>query len=136
MATYSSILAWRIPRQRMGLRMDSPWCCKESDTTEQLRLSLFLFQNGFRQLCVCFTNRNILEPFHKVCGYVRCFIFLQNLILWIVYVSASSEVLYALELANDCLRLWTHWETSVIRLYFQVLRNSLWKISSFFPKGY
>ena len=40
MATYSSILAWRIPRQRMGLRTDSPWGCKESDTTEQLTNTL------------------------------------------------------------------------------------------------
>ena len=29
-ATHSSILAWRIPRQR------SPWGCKELDVTEQL----------------------------------------------------------------------------------------------------
>ena len=36
MATYSSILAWRIPP---GLRNHggySPWGCKESDTTERL----------------------------------------------------------------------------------------------------
>ena len=33
-ATHSSILAWRLP----GLY--SPWGCKESDTTEQLSLSL------------------------------------------------------------------------------------------------
>ena len=31
MATHSSILAWRIT-------MDSPWGCKETDTTEQLSL--------------------------------------------------------------------------------------------------
>ena len=34
MATHSSILAWRIPWS------PSPWGCKESDTTEQLSLSL------------------------------------------------------------------------------------------------
>ena len=35
MATYSSILAWRIPWQR-SLVGYSPWARKESDTTEQL----------------------------------------------------------------------------------------------------
>ena len=36
MATHSSILAWRIPwtEEPDGY---SPWGCKESDTTEQLR---------------------------------------------------------------------------------------------------
>ena len=38
-ATHSSILAWRIPGQR-GLVGYSPWGLKESDTTEQLTLSL------------------------------------------------------------------------------------------------
>ena len=38
MATYSSILAWRIPcTEEPG----SPWGPKESDRTEQLSLSLF-----------------------------------------------------------------------------------------------
>ena len=39
MATDSSILAWRIPwtGEPGGY---SPWDCKESDTTEQLTLSL------------------------------------------------------------------------------------------------
>ena len=38
MATYSSILAWRIPRTEEpgGL---SPWGCKELDTTKRLTLS-------------------------------------------------------------------------------------------------
>ena len=35
MATHSSILAWRIPWT------EEPWGRKESDTTEQLTLSLF-----------------------------------------------------------------------------------------------
>ena len=35
MAIHSSILAWRIPwTEEPGSY--SPWCCKESDTTEQL----------------------------------------------------------------------------------------------------
>ena len=37
-ATHSSILAWRIP-----WTVYSPWGCKESDTTEQLSLSLSFF---------------------------------------------------------------------------------------------
>ena len=39
MTTHSSILAWRIPWTR-GLEGYNPWDCKESDRTEQLRLSL------------------------------------------------------------------------------------------------
>ena len=42
MATHSSIPAWRIHRQR-NLVGYSPWGHKESDTTEQLTLSLFTF---------------------------------------------------------------------------------------------
>ena len=37
MVTHSSILAWRIPWRE---EPDSPWGLKESDTTEQLTLSL------------------------------------------------------------------------------------------------
>ena len=39
MATHSSLLAWRIPWKR-SLAGYSPWGRKESDTTEQLSLSL------------------------------------------------------------------------------------------------
>ena len=42
MATHSSIPAWRIHRQR-SLVGYSPWSHKESDTTEQLTLSLVTF---------------------------------------------------------------------------------------------
>jgi len=38
-ATHSSILAWRIP-----WAVYSPWGLKESDTTEQLSLSLFIYE--------------------------------------------------------------------------------------------
>ena len=37
MATYASILEWKIPRREAGY---SPWGCKELDTTEQLTLIL------------------------------------------------------------------------------------------------
>ena len=46
MATHSSILAWRIlwTEEPAG---DSPWCCKQSDTTERLILLLFFtLMNG------------------------------------------------------------------------------------------
>ena len=44
MATLSSILAWRIPWTEEPGRY-SLWSCKESDTAEQLSLSVsFLFQ--------------------------------------------------------------------------------------------
>ena len=38
MATYSSILAWKIPwiEEPVGYNPWGPWGCKESDMTEQL----------------------------------------------------------------------------------------------------
>ena len=42
MATHSSILAWRIPWTEESLVGYTPWGHKESDTTEQLSLSLGL----------------------------------------------------------------------------------------------
>ena len=45
MATHSSILAWEIPwtEEPGGL---SPWGCKESDTTEQMKMKmLFIIVN-------------------------------------------------------------------------------------------
>ena len=44
MATHSSILAWIIPGQRR-LAGYSPWCHKESDTTECLTLSFLVFED-------------------------------------------------------------------------------------------
>ena len=35
MATHSSIPAWEVPIDRETWRGDSPWGCKESDTTER-----------------------------------------------------------------------------------------------------
>ena len=40
MVTHSSILAWRIPWIKKPGRLYSPWGRKESDTAEQLTLSL------------------------------------------------------------------------------------------------
>ena len=42
MTTYSSILAWRIPWTEEPVYGYSPWRCRESDTTKQLLLSLFM----------------------------------------------------------------------------------------------
>ena len=41
MAIHSSI-AWKIPWMEEPNRLYSPWGCKESDTTERLRLSVNL----------------------------------------------------------------------------------------------
>ena len=41
MTTHSSILAWRIPWLEEPGRLYSSWGRKESNTTEQLMLSLF-----------------------------------------------------------------------------------------------
>ena len=43
MATHSSILAWRIPWTQEPGRLQSVEVSKESDTTEQLTLSLFSY---------------------------------------------------------------------------------------------
>ena len=40
-ATHSSILAWRIPWTEELGGLQSPWGCKESDTTKQRTLSVF-----------------------------------------------------------------------------------------------
>ena len=40
LATHSSILAWRIPWTEEPGGLHSPWVWKESNTTEQLTLSL------------------------------------------------------------------------------------------------
>ena len=45
MATYSSILAWRIPGER-SLTGCSPWGYKESNMTEQLTLSFLQRHKG------------------------------------------------------------------------------------------
>ena len=39
MTTHSSILAWRIPRERRSLVGYKPWSHKELDRTERLTLS-------------------------------------------------------------------------------------------------
>ena len=43
MATHSSILAWKIPWTEKPGGLYSPWGCKESDTTAQLTLQLFVW---------------------------------------------------------------------------------------------
>ena len=44
MATHFSIIVWRIPWTEEPGRLYSPWGPGELDTTEQLTLSLFFFQ--------------------------------------------------------------------------------------------
>ena len=49
MPTHSSILVWRIPwTEEPGGLPWGPWGHKESDTTEQLTLSLWGFPDGTR----------------------------------------------------------------------------------------
>ena len=47
MATYSSILAWRILMNRGGWQA-SPWSCEESDMTERLSLSLHFQKHNMK----------------------------------------------------------------------------------------
>ena len=61
MATHSSIPAWRIHGQR-SLVGCSPWSGKESDTTEQLTLSLhFQGQKGVKSVEGSKTNEQAKE---------------------------------------------------------------------------
>ena len=46
MAAHSSILAWRIPRDREPGGLYSPWGWKESDTTEQLSIAQHMQETG------------------------------------------------------------------------------------------
>ena len=56
-ATHSSLLAWKIPWTEELCRLYSPWGCKESDTTEQLTLSLFTFMKKAVQFMLsCFSH--------------------------------------------------------------------------------
>ena len=50
MATYSSILVWRIPwtEEPNRLQSYSPWDCRESDTTKQLSLHFTYKQYIFK----------------------------------------------------------------------------------------
>ena len=52
MATHSSILAWRIPWTELPGGY-SPWNHKESDTTEQLTVSLSFFSHIHVYTCAC-----------------------------------------------------------------------------------
>ena len=65
MATHSSVLAWRIPRQR-SLAGYSPWRLKESDTTE------WLTQHHFKTLYwICYSIASavyVLRFGHQACG--------------------------------------------------------------------
>ena len=63
MATHSSMLAWEIPRTE-ELVVHSPWSCKESDTTEQLTLSLISYtRNDNMGTCPAKdTVKNSIQP--------------------------------------------------------------------------
>ena len=60
MATHSSVLAWKIPWTEELGRLQS-MVCKESDMTEQLTLSLFIF---FHAIVCSIKNTNILSRKH------------------------------------------------------------------------
>ena len=51
MATYSSILAWRIPHGQRSLAVYGPWGHKELDMTE--RLTLCVFSPIANENCLC-----------------------------------------------------------------------------------
>ena len=53
MATHSSILAWKIPWTE-SLACYGPWGCKESDTTEQLNWTEYLFYIMKYRICWIF----------------------------------------------------------------------------------
>ena len=78
MTTYSSILAWRIPWTEEPVYGYSPWRCRESNTTEQLLLSLFME--------IVFLNHMTKIEFHMNC---------MNHILFFFFFEASSNFLKA-----------------------------------------
>ena len=64
MATHSSILAWRIPwTEEPG----SPWCCRQSDTTEQW--TLLLVENS-KELPQKIKNRITVWSCNLTSGYI------------------------------------------------------------------
>ena len=76
MTTYSSILAWRIPWTEEPVYGYSPWRCRESDTTKQLLLSLFME--------ILLLNHMTKIEFHMNCmNHILGFFFLKwALIFW------------------------------------------------------
>ena len=67
-AKHWSILAWRIPctEKLRSLVGYSPWCCKESDTTEQLTLSLYQFNISLSLTLLNSIRKGILN-------FIKCF---------------------------------------------------------------
>ena len=68
-AKHCSILAWRIPctEKLRSLVGYSPWCCKESDTTEQLTLSLYQFNVSLSLTLLNSIRKGILN-------FIKCFL--------------------------------------------------------------
>ena len=62
MATYSSILAWRISWTEEPGRLYSTWGHKESDMTEQLSLSLRLGRKAMTNLDGILKSRDVTLP--------------------------------------------------------------------------
>ena len=104
MATYSSILAWRIPWSLEGYR---PWGRKELDTTERLTLSLYLIiwqdvgfpggAGGKEPACQCrrrkrhdwsdFTHtrasQDVIQKYNKM-HFIMCFTYKYENEIWII----------------------------------------------------
>ena len=56
MATHSSIFAWRIP-----LESQSPWSCKESDTTGQLITQHYIYKIDFKNKDLLYSTENYAQ---------------------------------------------------------------------------
>ena len=86
MATHSSILAWRIPMDRGSLAGYSPWGHKESDTTEQLKLTSYTQNSSHILLYIIlmldsFIHKYFLTPYSQ--HLIRC---------WNIRVSKADQV--------------------------------------------
>ena len=74
MATYSSILAWRIPWTEEPGGLHSPWGCKQSDMTEQLTLPLLecssMTPGGTNGLDTTIFTFHMRMKVGLVCGFI------------------------------------------------------------------
>ena len=77
MATHSSILPWRVRGQR-SLAGPSPWGCRESDTTEQLTLSLHLFLKMQQERCL---GSKCILPSFRICSHFLWGIVIETWVL-------------------------------------------------------
>ena len=126
-STHSSILVWRIPWREEPSQLQSSGVCKESDRTEQLKLSLLHFS-----LCICLqqfgSEGESPPPPHLAPPPQTCFSWQNGLITRglprgikrrifppqrAAWVTKMSELFSEMRLISSGSTLWTHLEGSL-----------------------